>query len=124
MPNPRMTIGDIAWSLLFMALFMPLMVGCVLALFAYGGANIASPPNGLLRVLGTAAVVVSIFLSWFLSLLLFGLLTCRFLSAESYERWRRQFDNAGPRASPRGMTVLGKIVFKVVRPRQVPQSRR
>jgi hypothetical protein len=124
MPDRRMTTSDIAWSLLFMALFMPLMVGCLLAVFAFGGANIASPSSGLFRVLSTAAVVVSIFLSWFLSLLLFGLFTRRFLSPESYERWRRQFDNAGPRASPRGMTALSKIIFKVVRPRQVPQSRR
>lgn len=115
MANPRMTITDVAWSLLFMVIFLPLMTGCIVGLFVLGGPEISSPPNGVIEVFGAVAVIVVIALSWLLSLLLFGLLTRLFLSEGSYERWQQQFENA--RSGPFRNASLAKWFFKMVKPK-------
>ena len=105
------------WSLLFMALFLPLMTGCLIALFTLGGEGIGNPTSWLAKLLGAAAVMVAIVLSWLLSLLLFGLLTRRYLSIGSYERWQLQFENGKTRGSPL-ITIVGGFALKFVRPKQ------
>ncbi len=115
-----MTITDIAWSLLFMVIFLPLMTGCIVGLFVLGGADVSSPPNGVVKLFSAAAILASIALSWLLSLFLFGLLTRRFLSEESYERWQQQFGSA--RSGAVRNTSLAKWFFRMVKPKQMDNS--
>ena len=121
MANPRMTLRDAAWSLLFMAIFLPLMVGCLIALFELGGPTLANPPNAIMKGLGGGAVVTTILLSWLLSLVPFGLLTRLFLSVESYDRWRRQAANAAPKV-PALSSPLSKCFFAIVKPRRTKDA--
>lgn len=116
-----MTAGDVAWSSLFMAIFLPPMIGGLVGLFAVGEPSISSPTTWAAKLLGVAGIVVAIFMSWILSLLLFALLTRRFLSQDSYERWQHQFENGRARMPPL-ITFLGSFTFKIVRPKQVKST--
>jgi hypothetical protein len=121
MANPRMTIRDIAWSALFMGMFLPLMVGVLFALFAIGGTSLANPSSLPAKLLGGVAVGGVILLSWLTSLFLFGLLTRRFLSIESYERWQLQSYNRTPGVPSPG-SPLARCFFYIVKPRQTKNA--
>lgn len=116
MSNPRMRAGDVAWSLLFMMIFLPLMVGSLIALFTLGGSTVANPTSWEAKLLGLAGIMVAIPLSWLLSLFLFGLLTRSFLTMDSHRRWQLQLENGSQRVSP-VITSLGNLALKIVRPK-------
>jgi|WetSurMetagenome_2_1015567.scaffolds.fasta_scaffold367786_1 hypothetical protein len=121
MPNPRMTTSDVAWSVLFMAIFMPLMIGSVIALFTLGGPALASPSSLVLKLFGMVAVMVTILLVGLLSLWLFGLLTRRFLSTTSYERWHRQVESGSERVLPL-LTTFSRFTLRMVKPKQADDA--
>lgn len=116
MSNPRMRAGDVAWSLLFIVIFLPLMVGSLVALFTFGGSTVANPASWEGKLLGLAGIMVAIPLSWLLSLFVFGLLTRRFLTMESHRRWQLQLENGSQRVSPL-IASVGIFALKIVRPR-------
>jgi multidrug efflux pump subunit AcrB len=101
MANPSMRFTDVAWSVLFVAIFILLIpvsiVGGAMLLVAL---HVPGTENNDLT--GVAAVIffiwifVGIPLAWLLALWLCSQLTRRYLSQETHDRWVQQFENGIP----------------------------
>jgi multidrug efflux pump subunit AcrB len=101
MANPRMNLTDVAWVVLFMAIYLPVMTLSILGgAFLLAALHVPGTENnglvGLAEVIFLIWLVVGIVLSWLLALWLYSQLTSRYLSQETYDRWRQQFDNGTP----------------------------
>jgi hypothetical protein len=111
-----MTVGDVGWTLLFLALLLPLMSGAMILAVAYLTPAILGSPNSLPRQ-GLEALVEFALLfggmgvGMLVSLLLFFFLTCRFLGAETRLRWQLQFEGGAANMSPLHR-ALGRFVMK------------
>lgn len=118
MTNPRMTVTDIAWSAVFLLLFLPLLATSVFSIFLayFMWLDPTTSSQGLWMVFGIALDVLAVSLAVLIALALFGLLTRRFLSPQDYARWMLQYQN-----SPFQSSFLGaswqRIFFRIVRPR-------
>ncbi len=120
MANPPITHRDVAWVALFMALFLPLMSGGMLVGAAYlapavlGSSN--SPRHGLDAFVEMAFLFGGMLSGMAAALGIFGFLTRRYLSMESYQRWVLQFEN-GASKLPRFQLQFGRYIIRQMRPR-------
>lgn len=121
MANPKSTPGDIGWALLFMGIFLPCMVGCMLlaAIYVVPQALHASncvPKHGIGLFFEFSIMMGGLFLGIVISVTLFAALTRRFLSFESFQRWVLQFEN-GKSKLPYLHRLLGGYLLKVLQPK-------
>lgn len=122
MPKPQMTASDVGWTLLFMALFLPLTASTMLAAATLLTPAVLGSPNSMPRH-GAEQFVEAAFLfggmafGMCLAITIFAILARHFLSKESYQRWVLQFENGAPKLSPlhRG---LGYFLLKYIRPKE------
>ncbi len=121
MANPPITHSDVGWVALFMALLLSLSFGGMFFGAAYVTPAVLGSPNSMPRHGIGAFVEIAILFCGMLfgmvaALGIFGFLTRRFLSRESYQRWALQFEN-GASKLPRFQVQLGRHIIKHMRPR-------
>lgn len=116
MANPRMTMTDIIWCLAYLLMFMTLMVATLLGILVPYLTWIGQKATGLSTILEFALAVLSILIAALIALALFGLLTRRFLSPQSYARWMLQYQNGAMHTSVLG-AAWQRLFVKMVRPR-------
>lgn len=116
MANPRMTMTDIIWCLVYLLMFITLMVAALLGTLVPYLTGLGQKVTGPSEILEFALAMLSMLIAAFIALALFGLLTRRFLSPQSYARWMLQYQNGAMHTSVLG-AAWQRLFVKMVRPR-------
>jgi Ni,Fe-hydrogenase I cytochrome b subunit len=117
-----MTLSDVAWSLVFLALLIVCMVGGMFAGAAYvtpavlGSANVL-PRQGFAKLVEVVGLFGGMAGGIGLALLVICLISRRFISLATHQRWTAQLENGAPALNPLGLK-LSRFLMKYMQPRQ------
>jgi hypothetical protein len=122
MTNPRMTFSDIAWTILFMVLFLPSIFIGMFGFAAYLTPAIIGSCNSIsIHGFDSAVEIVLLFmglgLGMFFAAAVFCALTRKFLSEDSHQRWAEQFENGQVNFST-PQRIIGRYFIRLTKPRK------
>jgi len=115
-----MTLGDWAWMAVFFALFFLLCFVSLGLCLTYLeptvlGLPIDAPRHGVKKIIGTFLVMGSIALAGLVATLIFSLITRRFMSAATYERWV-SLSEAGKSSTSPWTHTFGDFFLRCIKP--------